>query len=121
MFPCKPGRNSAILMHLLFHYVFPSVPKDPTNKQTAYIDGSQIYGASCYEAAKLRSFRKGKMRVNKGMYGLYAKNVLLPDDPSPDVDNCDISYPDGNLRCLLAGDARVNQHPGLVALHTVGF
>jgi hypothetical protein len=95
------------------------LPKDNANLQTAYIDVSQVYGATCYEAAKVRSFRKGKLRVNRGMYGLYAKNVLLPDDPSPDVDECDISYPDGNLRCLLAGDKRVNQHPGLVALHTL--
>jgi peroxidase len=108
-----------------FSYNLPGIdyctplPKDPTNLQTSYIDSSQLYGASCYDAAKVRSFRKGKLRVNKGQYGLYAKNVLLPEDPLPDTDECDTSYPDASLKCLLSGDRRNNQHPGLLVLHTL--
>ncbi|XP_055330842.1 heme peroxidase 2-like [Paramacrobiotus metropolitanus] len=95
------------------------IPKDSVNLQTSYIDMSAVYGASCYEAAKVRAWRKGKLRVNKGKYGLYSKNVLLPDDYSPNPDECDISYPDGDLKCHLAGDPRNSMHPGLYVLHTL--
>lgn len=93
------------------------IPKDPRNLQTAYIDGSQIYGASCEKSSELRSFRKGKLRVNKGLYGLYMRNINLPDDPNPDKSECDTSYPNNDMKCFLAGDIRVNQHPGLTAFH----
>lgn len=55
--------------------------KDPRNLQTAYLDASFIYGPNCEKAASLRSFRNGKLLVNKGYHGLYSRNVLLPDDP----------------------------------------
>jgi hypothetical protein len=95
------------------------LPKDHVNQETSYIDGSQIYGATCEDAAGLRSFVKGKLLVNKGKYGLYAKNVLLPVDNDPDVDECDTSYPDNDLKCLLAGDDRNNQHLGVQVMHTM--
>ena len=95
------------------------VAKDPRNLQTSYLDGSQIYGATCEKAAQLRSFRKGKLRVNKGLYGLYMRNINLPDDPNPDKSECDTNYPNNDLRCLLSGDKRVNQHPGLTAFQAV--
>jgi len=95
------------------------IAKDVANLQTSYIDASQVYGATCYDAAQVRAFKKGKLRVNKGKYGLYAKNVLLPDDPYPDPDQCDTSYPDSELKCLLSGDKRTNQHPGLLGLTTL--
>ncbi|OQV21903.1 putative Peroxidasin [Hypsibius exemplaris] len=91
------------------------IPKDPRNLQTSYIDASQIYGATCEKASQLRSYRKGKLRVNKGLYGLYMRNINLPDDPNPDKSECDTNYPNNDLRCLLSGDTRVNQHPGLTA------
>lgn len=66
------------------------------NLNTAWLDGSQIYGSSNATASKLRSLARGKLLTSEGN--------LLPKDSS------------GNF---MAGDVRVNENIGLIALQTI--
>ncbi len=66
------------------------------NLNTAWLDGSQIYGSSTATANSLRSFTGGMLLTSTG--------DLLPKDSS------------GNF---IAGDVRVNENIGLIALHTI--
>lgn len=53
------------------------------------------------------------MHVTMGRNG----KELLPQSPEPDKDQC--SKPEQGMFCFKAGDKRVNQHPALLALHTI--
>lgn len=66
------------------------------NKNTAWLDGSQIYGSDKATAHKLRSFERGKLLTSSGN--------LLPRD---------------GKGFFISGDSRVNENVGLTALHTL--
>lgn len=53
------------------------------------------------------------MHVTMGRNG----KELLPQSPEPTNDQC--SKPEQGQFCFKAGDKRANQHPGLLALHTI--
>lgn len=71
-------------------------PRQQINTNTAWIDGSQIYGSDEETANYLRSFQGGRMRVSDG--------DLLPLD---------------DQGFYVAGDIRVNEQVGLTAMHTM--
>ncbi|KAI8816891.1 heme peroxidase [Fimicolochytrium jonesii] len=77
------------------------------NKQSAWVDGSQVYGADDERAAMLRTFSNGLFRTYKGN--------LLPFRPE--------STPDIMLglkpRTFLAGDVRANENPALLSIQTL--
>lgn len=79
---------------------------------TSYIDASQIYGSSAGDTARLRTMSNGFM---KHQYDLFA-GELLPRSFHVNEDRC--SNPSQGQYCFRAGDARVNEHPGLTAMHT---
>ena len=85
-------------------------PREQINQVTSFIDGSTIYGSSKEEAEELRTFFKGQLRVQTDALN----EELLPAD-SNDLD-CRMS--EGNS-CFKSGDVRVNEHPSLVAMHTL--
>ncbi|CAG0883375.1 unnamed protein product [Darwinula stevensoni] len=90
-------------------------PRQQFNQQTAFIDGSMIYGASEEENRSIRSFEKGEMSTGNSS----ESGPLLPPSLSPD-DGCNV--PDEmaqNRYCFKAGDPRVNQMTHLTAMHTV--
>ena len=66
------------------------------NLNTAWLDGSQIYGMTKTVADTLRSFSKGKLLTSAG--------DLLPKDANG---------------FFFAGDIRVNENVGITALHIV--
>ncbi|GFO02366.1 chorion peroxidase [Plakobranchus ocellatus] len=82
------------------------------NGNTAWIDGSHIYGISADQASTLRSHQGGKLRVRR-------RNGMdyLPEDVGKGDETC-FKIKEGDY-CFLAGDHRVNVFPGLSALHTV--
>ena len=81
------------------------------NQNTAYLDGSAVYGSTEAVARSLRLLSGGLMKatVIDGHY------VLLPIDPGRR--DC-ISDRQGS-QCFVAGDIRVNLSPGLTVMHTI--
>lgn len=83
-------------------------PRQQLNKNTAFLDASQVYGNTPEEAYKVRLFRGGLLKTSVGKNG----EILLPFATGPAQEQC-------SGTCFLAGDSRVNQHPALTALHTL--
>lgn len=69
-----------------------------SNEITAFLDGSQVYGSDIETANKLRSFENGELKTSEF--------DLLPNRAE-------------NSEQFLAGDIRVNEQPGLTAIHTL--
>ena len=96
-----------------------TTPRDQTNLQTSWVDGSQVYGWTPAIANWLRTFSGGKMKVSKG--NLLPFNTVTGEYDSP----LDLTAPkmdDDNGRTkktFAAGDPRAAEHPGLTSLHTI--
>jgi peroxidase len=81
------------------------------NMQTAYLDGSSVYGVSREANEKLRDRFTGKGRL------LSTNGNLLPKDMKPKPSDClDFTQ---ERRCFKAGDDRVNQNTALMSFHTL--
>jgi len=82
--------------------------REQLNEQTAYIDLSQVYGATPYEADSLRAHKFGKLKSSsyEGINGEF-----LPT-------GCPAYSLTKNV-CFRAGDYRVNQYPMLTSQHTL--
>jgi hypothetical protein len=94
-------------------------PRQHPNTITAFIDGSGVYGSSDEQAAWLRSFQGGKLKVSAG--NLLPFNTTTgefdgPVDPTaPHMDDAVGT----NERLFVAGDARANENPLLASFHTL--
>jgi len=91
-------------------------PRQQLNQITSYLDGSMIYGSKMDEAKQLRdanSFR-GKMAMTSHPSG--NKKQILPS--MEDFPDCMKSARQTN-HCFRAGDGRVNEHMGLMSMHTI--
>ncbi|XP_064597545.1 chorion peroxidase-like [Liolophura sinensis] len=86
-------------------------PRQQLNQETAYLDGSAIYGSSEKLARDLRLRRNGLLRTTKSQNG-----DLLLQDRSLRPAECEAK---GNDVCFKAGDPRVNQQPALMSMHTL--
>ncbi|KAL3886204.1 hypothetical protein ACJMK2_026213 [Sinanodonta woodiana] len=84
------------------------------NQNTHYIDGSQIYGSDEQTSNSLRAFTGGKLQTGADP----AIPNLLPKDTT-NAANCILPASNANVKCFLAGDVRVNQHPALISIHTI--
>ncbi|CAL4080234.1 unnamed protein product [Meganyctiphanes norvegica] len=78
------------------------------NALTDWLDGSAIYGSDLEMQRSIRSFRNGQLRTSG--------SNMLPLAPN-NGGECEAELRGSN--CLLAGDSRVNEQPGLTAIHTV--
>ena len=92
------------------------------NQLTHFLDHSNVYGSDSEEAAALRTFKNGALKVTprKGHHEL---DLLPPDNEAED--NCTLSKlvsgidPPPQVKCFKAGDARSNENPNLAVTHTV--
>jgi len=86
-----------------------SNPRVQMNSNTAFIDGSMVYGSDMTTAMALRQQIGGDMRMSP--QGLLMKNVfgLSMDNP--------LGLPQTEL--FAAGDIRANEHAGLTVMHTL--
>ena len=81
--------------------------REQMNGATAFLDASTVYGNSLDTANQLRTFEGGLLRTSFG--------DLLPVDHS-----CDMFNNNSNKsNCVESGDARVNESPALMVLHTL--
>ncbi|ESO91010.1 hypothetical protein LOTGIDRAFT_163526 [Lottia gigantea] len=83
-----------------------SAAREQMNKLTSFIDASNIYGLTVDDGKKLRTFKGGLMKVSA--YDLLPENI-----------NGECEKRNSSDYCFLAGDMRVNEHPGLSAFHAI--
>ncbi|RUS72077.1 hypothetical protein EGW08_020159 [Elysia chlorotica] len=80
---------------------------EQTNSITAYIDGSMVYGSSEEHMQELRG-TNGRLRTLQ-----QHRSDYLPAAGDSACRN------ETGEHCFLAGDERVNEQPGLAAMHTI--
>ena len=96
-----------------------SSPRDQMNLNTAWIDGSGVYGSDSVRARWLRLFKNGKMKVSTGNFLPY--NTTTGELSAP----VDVTAPsmandsDHTVKTFVAGDIRAAEHPGILSLHTL--
>ncbi|PZC86185.1 hypothetical protein B5X24_HaOG211346 [Helicoverpa armigera] len=85
--------------------------REQLNQVSAYIDGSPLYGSSATKSDKLRLFRNGMLQYGR----MQQRRPVLPPERRDELCRKGAVSTD----CFKSGDARVNEHPGLVAAHIV--
>lgn len=81
---------------------------EQVNQLTHWLDASTVYGSDEEESRSVRLGRNGLLKTSG--------NNLLPINPDQGGD-CEGAQ--RGALCYLAGDSRVNEQPGLTAIHTV--
>ncbi|XP_063154833.1 myeloperoxidase [Candoia aspera] len=94
--------------------------RNQINALTAFVDASMVYASENKWAMQLRNFTNnlGLLAVNQRFTdrGL----AFLPfGTPEGFQENCNITNTTFRIPCFLAGDNRVNEMPGLIALQTL--
>ncbi|KAF7278210.1 hypothetical protein GWI33_008704 [Rhynchophorus ferrugineus] len=82
-------------------------PREQVNQNSAFLDGSMIYGSNHCTLSKLKS-PNGKMNVTQHPRG---KDLLPRDDKQTECRS------ESGL-CFIAGDGRASEQPGLLMIHT---
>ncbi|MFT7588678.1 MAG: peroxidase [Limisphaerales bacterium] len=88
------------------------------NAITSWIDASTIYGSDSLRATWLRSFTDGKLKTSLSdmlPFNTVTGQITSAIDPAA-------PYMDGNamgMPVFVSGDARANEQPGLLSLHTL--
>lgn len=94
-------------------------PRQHPNTITAFIDGSAVYGSSEERMIWLRTFEGGKLKVSAD--NLLPYNTLtgeIDDEIDPTVPHMDNPVRKTD-KIFVAGDARANENPLLLAFHTL--
>ena len=88
-------------------------PREQLNQLTAYMDASMVYGHDQCQNRKVREERSYLLKSLNRNQGRSGMKSLLPLTR----DNHECMSSSGE--CFLAGDERVNEQPGLTAMHTI--
>lgn len=84
-------------------------PREQINQNTAFLDGSQIYGENNCVCRGLRGFSG---RLNSTIHPIKGKE-LLPQTPNHPECKAASGY------CFAAGDGRASEQPALTVIHTI--
>ena len=112
------------------HHFTPPLDEDPNgvreqlNEITGFVDGSMVYGSSENRVTFLREFSGGRMRMQND-------DSLLPFATTEQLGGDAFTPPEINIGgpraaekgiediLFVGGDPRVNEQPGLTAIHTL--
>ncbi|MCB9263598.1 MAG: hypothetical protein H6558_01085 [Lewinellaceae bacterium] len=97
----------------------PDNPRVHLNQITAFIDASAVYGANEERAAWLRTFAGGRLKVSTGNlppFNTTTGELGAPIDPN--APHMDMPFPFVQ-NWFVVGDARGNENPFLLAMHTL--
>lgn len=112
-------RSSAICGSGMTSIFFDDVqPREQINQLTSYIDASQVYGYSETFARDLRNLSTPEGLLRTGVHFPGQKSMLPFSAPTDGID-CRRDIAESNVNCFTAGDIRVNEQIGLVAMHTI--
>ncbi len=96
-----------------------TTPRQQSNLNTAWVDGSVVYGCDATRAAWLRTGKNGKLKTSAGNllpWNTTTGEQSAPIDPTaPSMSNDQ----DHTIKTFVAGDVRAAEHPGITSLHTV--
>lgn len=93
-------------------------PRNQTNINTAWIDGSMVYGSDIHRANWLRTFSDGKLKTSTGNFLPY--NTIDGEINSPhDPDAPDMEGENNGIPVFVAGDVRANEQSSLLSIHTL--
>ena len=97
----------------------PDNPRQNTNKITAWIDASNVYGAEDYRASWLRTFEGGQLKTSPGNYLPY-NTVDGTFEGAVDIDAPAMAMENPfATKWFVAGDFRANENTLLASLHTL--
>lgn len=83
-------------------------PREQVNQNTAFLDGSQVYGENICVLKELKGFGG---RMNSTITG-QGKELLPQSDHHPECKSA-------SGLCYIAGDGRASEQPGLTVIHTI--
>ncbi|KAL5280951.1 PXDN family protein [Megaselia abdita] len=112
-------RSSSICGSGMTSVFFDSVQqREQINQLTSYIDASQVYGYSKEFANDLRNLttEEGLLRAGVSFPG---QKPSLPFAAPQDGIDCRRNLDESKMNCFVAGDIRVNEQVGLLAMHTI--
>ncbi|XP_044749680.1 peroxidasin [Coccinella septempunctata] len=92
-------------------------PREQINQLTSYIDASQVYGYSEELSRALRDLNSDGGRLREGP-DFTGWKPLLPFASNEGID-CRRNLSESDINCFAAGDIRVNEQSGLIAMHTL--
>ncbi|CAH1969751.1 unnamed protein product [Acanthoscelides obtectus] len=84
-------------------------PREQVNQNTAFLDGSQIYGEN---HCVLRDLKGQFGKMNATAHPVRGKELLPLTDKHPECKS-------KSGHCFVAGDGRASEQPGLTAIHTI--
>jgi len=93
--------------------------RQQTNLNTAWLDGSVVYGSETSRANWMRTFSNGKLKTSAGNYlpwNTTTGQQSAPIDPNAPTMANDNGH---TTKTFVAGDIRAAEHPGILSLHTL--
>ncbi|XP_052566883.1 peroxidasin isoform X2 [Culex pipiens pallens] len=114
-------RSSAVCGSGMTSIFFGTVqPREQINQLTSFIDASQVYGYSENFARELRNLTTDDGLLREGPHFPNQKSLLPFAAPTDGMD-CRRNLDESTVNCFTAGDIRVNEQLGLLAMHIVWF